>query len=79
MGGSVAQTADSPVRGTLISDTGFTTPLTWSAPAPQRRARNARLNGHDEPIVNPGRDALGAFHRLGLDFLVIEDALITPG
>jgi carbamoyltransferase len=39
---------------------------------------NTSFNARGEPIVESARDALDAFGRLGLDFLVLEDALVLP-
>ena len=42
---------------------------------------NTSFNGRGEPIVSSVADAAGAFRRLGLDFLVLDDELIAhePG
>jgi carbamoyltransferase len=38
---------------------------------------NTSFNGHGEPIVSSLADAAGAFRRLGLDFLVLDDELVA--
>jgi carbamoyltransferase len=38
---------------------------------------NTSFNGPGEPIVNSGRDAATDFVSMGLDFLVLDDLLIT--
>jgi len=38
---------------------------------------NTSFNGRGEPIVSSVADAAGAFRRLGLDFLVLDDELIA--
>jgi carbamoyltransferase len=38
---------------------------------------NTSFNGPGEPLVNSERDAVAAFLRLGLDFLVVGDHLLT--
>ncbi len=38
---------------------------------------NTSFNGRGEPIVSSVADAAGAFRRLGLDFLVLDDELVA--
>ena len=38
---------------------------------------NTSFNGPGEPIVDSAFDALAAFERLRLDFLVLGDAMLT--
>lgn len=38
---------------------------------------NTSFNGPGEPIVSSRADAIGCFRRLGLDFLVLDDELVT--
>ncbi|HEV7806138.1 MAG TPA: carbamoyltransferase C-terminal domain-containing protein [Solirubrobacteraceae bacterium] len=40
---------------------------------------NTSFNGPGEPIVSSAADAIAAFRRLGLDFLVIDDELVAAG
>ncbi|GAA4232431.1 hypothetical protein GCM10022254_32280 [Actinomadura meridiana] len=37
---------------------------------------NTSFNGRGEPIVDTAADALAAFHRLDLDFLILEDRVL---
>ncbi|TDC50231.1 carbamoyltransferase [Actinomadura sp. KC345] len=37
---------------------------------------NTSFNGRGEPIVDTAADALAAFHRLDLDFLILEDRIL---
>ena len=38
---------------------------------------NTSFNGRGEPIVSSVADAAGAFRRLGLDFLILDDELVA--